>query len=249
MNAIEDNEFTKYFESVAAKIPKPKAILCVSAHWETRGTWITAMEKPRTIHDFGGFPPELYAVQYPAPGDPQLADHIQTVLAKAGINAGLDKQEWGLDHGTWSPLRKLYPKADIPVLQLSLDHFQTPQQHYEIGKALLPLREEGILIVGSGNIAHNLRLSAWDRFNETFGYDWTLEVQQKVNQALLNGDDDFLIRFKEHGRPFDLAIPTPEHYWPLLYVIALRKPEESITLFNDKPQAGSFLMTSVQVGH
>jgi 4,5-DOPA dioxygenase extradiol len=246
MNAISENEFVAGFRTTGREIPTPKAILCVSAHWETRGTFVTAMEKPRTIHDFGGFPQALFDVQYPAPGDPELARTTQKLVTKTAV--GLD-EKWGLDHGVWSVIKHLYPKADVPVLQLSLDYNQSPQYHYELAKELSSLRQKGVLIVGSGNMVHNLGKVAWNRLNETgFAYDWAIEASEKMKAHILSGDHQPLINFRGQGQAFDLAIPTPEHYLPLLYTLALQEKGDAIALFNDKPVAGALTMTSVKIG-
>lgn len=245
MNAIEENEFVTGFREAGKSIPKPTAILCVSAHWETRGTFVTAMEKPPTIHDFGGFPQALFDVQYPAPGDPALAKETKELVKKTTI--GLD-EKWGLDHGCWSVVKHLYPDADVPVIQLSLDYTQTPQYHYELAKELVSLRKKGVLITGSGNLVHNLGKVAWDKLNATgFGYDWAIEASDKMKKFILDGDHQPLINFRSQGKAFDLAIPTPEHYLPLLYVLALKEENEKISLFNDKSVGGSLTMTSVKI--
>lgn len=245
MNAIEENEFVRGFRETGKSVPKPQAILCVSAHWETRGTYVTAMEKPATIHDFGGFPKELYEVQYPAKGSPELANQTKELIKKTEV--GLD-DKWGLDHGCWSVVKHLYPDADVPVIQMSLDHFQTPQYHFELAKELAALRDKGVLIIGSGNMVHNLRMVAWDKLNtDSYGYDWALEAREKMNKYILNGDHQQLINYSSQGRPFELAIPTPEHYIPLLYVMALKDEKDKVTLFNDKPVGGSLTMTSVKI--
>ncbi|MFZ2901056.1 MAG: 4,5-DOPA dioxygenase extradiol [Saprospiraceae bacterium] len=246
MNAIEENEFVSGFRNTAKDLPQPKAILCVSAHWETRGTYVTAMENPRTIHDFGGFPKALYEVQYPAPGSPELAQEVQSTVTKAQV--GLD-EKWGLDHGAWSVIKHLYPDADVPVIQMSLDRYQPPQYHYDLAKELAALRRKGVLIVGSGNMVHNLRMVAWDKLNEAgFAFDWALEASEKMKACMLSGDHRQLIDFRSQGRAFDLAIPTPEHYLPLLYALALQEKDEELSLFNDQPVAGSLTMTSVRIG-
>lgn len=245
MNAIEENEFVSGFRNVAKDILKPKAILCISAHWETQGTWVTAMEQPATIHDFGGFPPALFAVNYPAPGSPELALHTQELITKTEV--GLD-HKWGLDHGAWSVIKHLYPSADIPVIQMSLDYTQTPRDHYEIAQQLSSLRHRGVLIIGSGNMVHNLRMVAWNRLSDTFGYDWALKANEKMKTLILQGDHQPLINFRSQGQEFDLAIPTPEHYLPLLYALALQDKKDDITLFNDQAVAGSLTMTSVKIG-
>ena len=246
MNAIEENEFVVGFREIAKTLPRPNAILCVSAHWETRGTFVTAMEKPPTIHDFGGFPEALYQVEYPAPGSPALANETKAMVHKTEI--GLD-QKWGLDHGAWSVIKHLYPQADVPVIEMSLDHYQTPQYHYELAKELGSLREKGVLILGSGNMVHNLRMVAWDQLDKPgFGYDWAIEASEKMKTHMRSGDFQQLIDFRSQGKAFDLAIPTPEHYLPLLYVLALKEENENLSLFNDKAIAGSLTMTSVKIG-
>lgn len=245
MNAIEENEFVQGFRETGNTIPKPSAILCISAHWETRGTFITAMEKPRTIHDFGGFPQALFDVQYPAPGDPLLARETQDLITKATV--GLD-ETWGLDHGAWSVIKHLYPAADVPVIEMSIDHYQTPQYHYELAKELAALRKKGILIIGSGNMVHNLRMVAWDKLNAAaYGYDWAIEASEKMKQYIRSGDHEQLIRFRSQGLAFDLAIPTAEHYIPLLYTLALQEKGDQVSFFNDKPVGGSLTMTSVRI--
>lgn len=245
MNAIEENEFVRGFRELGKSIPEPQTILCVSAHWETRGTFVTAMEQPATIHDFGGFPKELYDVQYPAPGSPALAKETKELVTKTTV--GLD-DKWGLDHGCWSVIKHLYPAANVPVIQMSLDHYQPPQYHYELAKELATLRNKGVLIIGSGNMVHNLRMVAWDKLNaESYGYDWAVEASEKMKQYISAGDHQPLINYRSQGKAFDLAIPTPEHYMPLLYVLALKKENEKVTLFNDKPVAGSLTMTSVKI--
>jgi 4,5-DOPA dioxygenase extradiol len=245
MNAIEENEFVKGFREIAKEISEPVAILCISAHWETNGTFITAMEMPRTIHDFGGFPKELYEVQYPAPGSPALAQEIKRLVNKT--NVGLD-YKWGLDHGAWSVIKHMYPDADVPVLEMSLDHYQTAQYHYDLAKELSVLRQKGVLIIGSGNMIHNLSLVDWRRLNEAgFAFDWAEEAREKMNNLILNDDHQALINYTAQGRAFQLSIPTPEHYLPLLYTLALKDKNEKITLFNDKAVAGSLSMTSVKI--
>jgi 4,5-DOPA dioxygenase extradiol len=245
MNAIQENEFVNGFRKIAESLPKPTAILCISAHWETRGTLITAMEQPKTIHDFGGFPKELFEVNYPAPGSPELA--VETKAMVKSTEIGLD-YKWGLDHGAWSVIKHLYPNADIPVIQMSLDHFQTPRYHYELAKELLELRKKGVLIIGSGNMVHNLAKVDWKRLDETFAFDWALEASEKMKNAILKNDIQSLINFKSQGSAFNLAIPTPEHFLPLLYTLALRTDKDDISLFNDKPVAGALTMTSVKIG-
>jgi len=245
MNGIEENEFVTGWREIGKTLPKPQAILCVSAHWETKGTFVTAMEKPLTIHDFGGFPKALFDVQYPAPGSPELAKETQQIIKKTTI--GLD-EKWGLDHGAWSVINRLYPKADIRVIEMSLDFYQTPQYHYDLARELSSLRKKGVLIIGSGNMVHNLQLAAWDKLDAgEYGYDWALEANEKMKKYILNGDFQQLINYKLQGRAFDMAIPTPEHYLPLLYALALKEESEQLTLFNDKAIAGSLSMTSFKI--
>jgi len=245
MNAIEDNIFSRTWMELGKTLPKPEAILSISAHWETRGVFVTAMKHPRTIHDFGGFPQELFNVQYPAPGNPELAGETKSTLHKTAV--GLD-QGWGLDHGTWSILNRMYPAADIPVIQLSLDYSQPASFHYDLGRELAPLRRKGVLIMGSGNLVHNLRMVAWDRLNEPgFGYDWALEANEKMKKLILSGDHNSLINYRSQGKAFDLSIPTPEHFLPLLYALGLKEEKEQIEFFNDKPVAGSLTMTSLKI--
>ena len=245
MNAIQENEFVEGFRKVGKEIEKPQAILCISAHWETRGTYVTAMENPRTIHDFGGFPKELFEVQYPAPGSPKLARNTQELISKTQVK--LD-DKWGLDHGAWSVIKHLYPKADVPVIQMSLDKNKGPQYHFELAKELASLRKKGVLIVGSGNMVHNLGRVAWNRLNEVgYAFDWATEASEKMKSYLLNEDFRSLIHYKTQGTAFQLAIPTPEHYLPLLYTIALKEDSDQIEVFNDKAVAGSLTMTSLKI--
>ncbi|MFZ1659669.1 MAG: 4,5-DOPA dioxygenase extradiol [Flavobacteriales bacterium] len=246
MNAIEENEFVAGFRKIGEEIAKPQAILCVSAHWETKGTQVTAMPTPRTIHDFGGFPPELFAVQYPAPGSPELAIETQKLITSTTV--GLD-QQWGLDHGAWSVVKHLYPNADVPIIELSLDKDLSAEKHYALAKQLGAMREKGVLIVGSGNLVHNLRLVAWNRMNEAnFGFDWALEARAIFNQAILSGDHQALVNYTKLGSAVQLAIPTPEHYLPLMYALALQQPGDQASLFNDKAVGGAATMTSVKIG-
>lgn len=244
MNAIEENEFVRGFRQVAATVPKPQAVLVVSAHWETRGTFVTAMEKPRTIHDFGGFPQALFDVQYPAPGSPELAAEVKNTITSTAV--GLD-HSWGLDHGAWSVVKHLYPQADVPVIQMSIDRSLSPEKHYALAKELAALRDKGVLIVGSGNMVHNLGMVAWDKLSEPFAFDWAQEASERMKQAILTGDHQSLIDFRTQGRAFDLAINSSEHFLPLLYMLAFQNKDERATLFNDKPVAGSLTMTSVKI--
>ncbi len=245
MNAIVENEFAVGFREVAARIPQPKAILCISAHWETRGNFVTALAHPPTLHDFGSFPKELFEVQYPAPGSPSLAAEVGSLVRKTEV---LPANHWGLDHGAWSVLRHMYPLANIPVVQLSLNYFQNAREHFEWASELKSLREKGVLIIGSGNMVHNLRLMAWERLGESFGFDWAVEANEKMKQLILNHDHQSLIQYKKQGRPIQLAIPTPEHYLPLLYSLAVTEEEEEVILFNDKLVGGSISMTSALIG-
>jgi len=245
MNAIEENEFVTGFRNIGKEIPRPNAILCISAHWETKGTYVTAMESPRTIHDFGGFPKALFDVQYPAPGSPELAKETQQIIQRTAV--GLD-QKWGLDHGCWSVVKHLYPTANVPIIEMSLDYSLTPQSHYELAQELVSLRNRGVLIVGSGNIIHNLRLVAWDKLSSIYGYDWAKEANERMNGYILNGDYQSLINFQSQGKAFDLAIPSPDHFLPLLYTLALKEGDEKMSLFNDKIVAGSLSMTSLKIG-
>lgn len=244
MNAIEENEFVQGFRRVGEEVPKPKAILCISAHWVTQGTQVTAMEKPPTIHDFGGFPRALYEVQYPAPGSPELARETREMVKSTHVHAD---DNWGLDHGAWSVIKHMYPHADVPVVELSLDYYKTPQAHYELAQELKSLRKKGVLILGSGNIVHNLRMVDWDSLNKEYAYDWATEANQQMKEFILDGDFKSLVDYNRQGRAFQLAIPTPEHYLPLLYALALKEKDESVSLFNDKPVAGSLYMTSLKI--
>ena len=245
MNAIEENEFVTGFRNIGKEIPRPNAILCISAHWETKGTFVTAMEKPKTIHDFGGFPQELFAVQYPAPGSFELAKETKRIIQKTDV--GLD-EKWGLDHGCWSVVKHLYPKAEVPVIEMSLDYSKKPQYHYELAKEIASLRKKGVLIIGSGNMVHNLGMVDWGKLNSTeFGYDWAIAANEKMKKYIQNGDHQSLINYQSQGRAFDLAIPTPDHYLPLLYVLALKEENEQASLFNDKLVGGSLSMTSLKI--
>jgi 4,5-DOPA dioxygenase extradiol len=241
MNGIEDNEFSLRWQQMAKEIPQPKAVLVVSAHWFTRGTQITAMDHPRTIHDFGGFPKALFEVQYPAPGDPVLAKETASLIHTAPV--GLS-HEWGLDHGTWTVVRHMYPHADIPVLQLSIDFTKDGAYHYQLARELGALRKKGVLIIGSGNMVHNLRMMSWEMIDGG-GYDWALEMNTRFKELIRDGNHAALIDYEHLGREGQLAIPTPEHYLPLLYVLALQGRHEVPVFFNDKAVGGSMTMTSV----
>lgn len=246
MNAIEENEFVAGFRKTAAGLPKPNAILCISAHWFTRGTKVTAMAQPRTIHDFGGFPRALFEVQYPAKGSPELARETQELLKPLAVEAD---HQWGLDHGAWSVLIHLYPKADIPVVQLSIDYTKGAEYHYALAQQLQTLRSRGILIVGSGNIVHNLGLVDFPNLDKVnYGFDWAVESRNKINHWLLDGNMAPLLHYEKQGTAIQLAIPTPDHYLPLIYTLGLKDKKESISLFNDKMVGGSLSMTSVKIG-
>lgn len=246
MNGIEDNEFSERWMRMGKELPVPQAVLVVSAHWFRKGTLVTAMDFPRTIHDFGGFPQALFDVQYPAPGSAALAKETASLIHTTQVEMDHD---WGLDHGTWTIVRHMYPKANIPVLQLSIDYTKDPQYHYELAKELYGLRKKGVLIIGSGNMVHNLRMVAWDKINEPgYGYDWAIEMNQTFKQLITAGDDQSLIRYDQLGTAGRLAIPTPEHYLPLLYTLGLKGKKDEVSFFNDKAVAGSLTMTSVKWG-
>jgi 4,5-DOPA dioxygenase extradiol len=244
LNAIQKTVYSEAWSALGRSIPTPKAILCISAHWYLQGTRVTAMTHPRTIHDFGGFPAELYQVTYPAPGDPGLAKHVAELLQP--INVLLD-EDWGLDHGTWSVLCHVFPDANIPVVQLSIDETKSADFHYNLARQLLPLREEGVLIVGSGNIVHNLHTYAWGR-HATQPFDWATSFESKVKDLLLRREHAPLIKYELFGREALLAIPTPEHYLPLLYIIALCRKEDGLTFPVEGMDGGSISMLSVKVG-
>ena len=246
MNGIEDNEFSRRWTQMAKEIPTPKAVLVVSAHWFSEGTRITAMEFPKTIHDFGGFPKALFDVQYNAPGNPVLALETASLIHSAHVEPDHD---WGLDHGTWTVVRHMYPDAKIPVLQLSIDYTKAPQYHFELAKELYSLRKKGVLIIGSGNMVHNLRMVAWDKMSEPgFGYDWALKMNDTFKHYIVSGDFQPLIHYEQLGAESRLAIPTPEHYLPLLYTLGLKGAGDNVSFFNDKAVAGSLTMTSVKLG-
>jgi 4,5-DOPA dioxygenase extradiol len=246
MNAIEDNEFVQGFKAIAKTIPKPNAILCISAHWLTNGTSVTAMPMPKTIYDFGGFPQALYDVKYPAPGSPELASQVQTLFEKDVVK--LD-DTWGLDHGAWTILKHLYPNADVPIVQMSLDYSQPLSYHFQLAKSLNTLRERGVLIIGSGNIIHNLGLVDFSKINEVgFGFDWAIEAHQKVNDFIKNENYEAIINYQKQGKALGLAVPSPDHYLPLIYSLALRQKHDKVHFFNDKLLAGSLSMTSLKIG-
>jgi 4,5-DOPA dioxygenase extradiol len=269
MNAIEVNEFSRSWQEIGRSIPRPRAILCISAHWETRGTFVTAMPEPRTIHDFGGFPRDLYEVQYPAPGDPELAAFISKNTKTGNVVPGAAREDayskttpgangpgtvgldtsWGLDHGSWSVIRHIYPGADVPVLELSLDYRLKPEQHVELARELAFLRSRGVLIIGSGNIVHNLGLIAWDHAADSgFGFDWALEANDLFKTLIVSGDTSRLSQYENLGRAAKLAVPSPDHFLPMLYILGLRNENEPVSFFNDKAVMGSLTMTSFRVG-
>jgi len=247
MNGIEDNEFSQRWAAMAKEIPAPSAVLVVSAHWFTKGTRVTAMDFPETIHDFGGFPQELFDVQYPAPGNPVLAKETVSLLHSAHVELDHD---WGLDHGAWTVVRRMYPEAKIPVLQLSIDYTKDPRYHFDLAKELYALRKKGVLIIGSGNMVHNLRMVSWAKMNEPgYGYDWALMMNEKFKQLIVDGDYKPLIYYESLGAESRLAIPTPEHYLPLMYTLGLKDSKDDVSFFNDKAVAGSLTMTSVLIGN
>lgn len=245
LNALLRNPYTAGWAAIGKSVRRPQAILCVSAHWYLPATAVTAMAAPRTIHDFGGFPRELYEVQYPAPGSPELAARVRDLLAP--VSVGLDETTWGLDHGTWSVLCHVCPDADIPVVQLSIDETQPAQFHYELAKRLAPLRDEGVLIIGSGNLVHNLHTYAWGK-HEVGPFDWAVRFEQQARELLVNGDDAPLVGYDSLGRDALLSVPTPEHYLPLLYVIALRRAGEKVNFPVEGFDGGSISMLTVKIG-
>lgn len=242
LNGIEDNEFSQRWKLMGDEISQPVAVLCISAHWFTRGTLITAMDQPKTIHDFGGFPKALFEVQYPAPGNPSLAKEVTELVQKTTV---IPDHDWGLDHGTWSVVRQMYPQANIPVLQLSLDYTKGPLFHYELAHELAALRKKGVLIIGSGNIVHNLGMLNWRQPEST--YDWAEEMDSTIKKLILDSNHDLLIRYEQLGSAARLAIPTPEHFLPLLYTLGLQEKGDAIRLFNTKTVMGSVSMTSVEI--
>ena len=243
MNAIEENNFTAAWKQVARTIPKPLAILFISAHWLTRGSFVTAMQKPKTIHDFAGFPAELFAVEYPAPGSPELAAYVKKIITGNRVE---EDHEWGLDHGSWSVAKKMFPEAEIPCIQLSIDYFKPASYHYELAGELASLRKKGVLIIGSGNMVHNLRLTDFTKPDN--GYDWAIEMNDLLISKIKKRDHQAMIGYENLGTQAKLAIPTPDHYYPLMYSLGLQDSEEPVEIFNDKPSYGSITMTSVKIG-
>jgi 4,5-DOPA dioxygenase extradiol len=244
MNGIEHNTFSESWAQLAKEIPVPKAIIVVSAHWLSRGTKITAMDFPETIHDFGGFPKELSDVQYPAPGNPELAKETAAIIKSADVELAHD---WGLDHGAWTVIRNMYPDAKIPVLQLSIDYTKGPQFHYELAKELASLRSKGVLIMGSGNMVHNLRMVSFDKIDTEFGFDWAIEMNEVFKKHIITRNHAALINYESLGNAAKLAVPTPDHYYPLLYALGLQGKNEEAFIFNDKLMAGSLTMTSLVI--
>ncbi|MCC6609909.1 MAG: 4,5-DOPA dioxygenase extradiol [Burkholderiales bacterium] len=243
MNVLEDNRYTRAWREIGRALPRPRAVLCVSAHWYTRGTGVTAAQAPKTIHDFYGFPRELYALRYPAPGDPVLAARVRDLLAPTEV--ALD-HEWGLDHGAWAVLRSAYPDADVPAVQLSIDGTQPASFHYALGRRLAPLRDEGVLLAGSGNVVHNLSLMA--RSTDAARYDWAVRFNDFVRDALARGDHRALVRWEDAGEDARRAIPTPEHYLPLVYCLGALEPGEPVRIAVDGIDLGSISMLSAVFG-
>ena len=244
MNAIEETVYAAAWRAAAAALPRPTAILCISAHWETEGTFVTAMAQPKTIHDFYGFPEELYRVEYPAPGSRALAERVQQLVSSTAVRLD-DGYSRGLDHGAWSVLRRMYPEADIPTVQLSLDRRQSARFHYDLGAELAALRSEGVLILGSGNLVHNLRLLQWDASEP---YPWAAEFDRLAAELILAGEHDRLVAYQALGESARLAVPTSEHYLPLLFILALQQPGDAVSFFAEGLPLGSISMRSVRIG-
>ena len=244
MNALAQNAYTESWARIGREIPRPKAILCVSAHWYIPAVAVTAMERPRTIHDFGGFPPELFEVQYPAPGSPELAARIQELL---GENVIADDRHWGLDHGTWSVLCHVFPEADIPVLQLSIDETQPAAFHHDLGKRLSALRDEGVLVIGSGNLVHNLHTYAWGK-HDVEPFRWALRFEEKARELIMSDNHEPLIDYESLGKDALLSAPTPDHYLPLLYILGAKRDGENVAFPVEGFDGGSISMLSVKIG-
>jgi len=246
MVAIEANPTSRSWKAIADSLPTPKAILSISAHWETRITAVTAMQRPRTIHDFGtSFPKALFDKQYPAPGDPALARRVAELLSPTPV--GLDESQWGLDHGTWSVLVHAYPNADIPVVQLGLDVNATPAQRFDIGRRLAPLRDEGVLIMGTGNVVHNLPRMNWSSA-DCAPYDWAARFNDEIRASIVENQPQRAVEFARMGQDAQLSAPTPEHFWPILYVLGARGPEDEARIFNDRIEHASLSMMSAVFG-
>lgn len=244
MNAITENPYARKWNAIGRGMPRPKAVLAISAHWYVEYTGVTASENPRTIHDFGGFPRELFEVRYPAPGDPALARRVRDLLEPA-TPVALD-DSWGFDHGTWSVLAHVFPEADVPVVQLSIDETKPPQFHYDLAKRLAPLREEGVLVIGSGNIVHNLHAYAWGR-HPAGAFDWAARFDARVRELVLAGDDMPLVEYEALGRDALLSAPTPDHYLPLVYVLGVRRPDDTVTFPVEGIDGGSISMLSIDM--
>ncbi len=247
MNVLDkENPFNQNFSLITQNFPKPKAILMISAHWYSSRLQVTSGKHPEMIYDFYGFPDELSQVQYPAPGSPELAEQVRSLLQPENVELNPTR---GFDHGAWAVLKYLYPDADIPVVQLNLNRLQSTEWHFNLAKKLAALREQGVLIIGSGNIVHNLRAISWEHIDQIgAGYDWAFAFRETVNQAIAKQDDETLVHYEQLGEKAELSVPTPDHYLPLLYIMALRAPQDEITFFNDNLIAGSLSMTSVLVG-
>jgi 4,5-DOPA dioxygenase extradiol len=244
MNALHDNDWTRGWAAIGASLPRPCAVLSISAHWYLPGTAVTATTAPRTIHDFGGFPRELFEVQYPAPGDLDLVRRVRELLNPLEVRADLG---WGLDHGTWSVLRHVFPDADVPVVQLSIDESQPAAFHYGLGKLLRPLRDEGILLIGSGDVVHNLHAYAWGR-HPAEPFDWALRFEEQARALMLQGDHQSLVDYELLGEDAELSVPTPEHYLPLLYVLGASDEGDAVMFPVEGMDGGSISMLSVQFG-
>ena len=243
MNAIENNCYTAGFQQIAKGLPIPKAILCISAHWETRGTYVTAMDRPETIHDFGGFPEPLYQFRYPAPGCLALAERVKRMIKSANVEFDY---EWGFDHGCWVVMKFLYPQANIPIVELSIDYTQPAAYHYALAKELAALRSEGVMIIASGNIVHNLRKIDWTHLEDAgFGYDWALTFNEKIKKLILDGDHRQIIDIEKTDENYRYAVPYSDHFLPLLYLLALQTRDDKLSFFNDSLVGGSLSMTSL----
>ena len=243
MNAIENNCYTAGFQQIAKGLPIPKAILCISAHWETRGTYVTAMDRPETIHDFGGFPAPLYQFRYPASGSPVLAERVKRMIKSANVEFDY---EWGFDHGCWVVMKFLYPQANVPIVELSIDYTQPAAYHYALAKELAALRSEGVMIIASGNIVHNLRKIDWTHLEDAgFGYDWALAFNEKIKKLILDGDHRQIIDIEKTDENYRYAVPYSDHFLPLLYLLALQTRDDKLSFFNDSLVGGSLSMTSL----
>ena len=246
MNGIEANSFSQKWVELGKTIPQPKAVVCISAHWLTKGSFVTAEQYPKTIHDFSGFPKELYEIQYPAPGDPALAKDISEITKHTAVG---ESHEWGFDHGAWTVLRRMYPEANIPIIQLSIDYYKPGDYHHSLAQELSSLRKKGILFVGSGNMVHNLPMIDFEKLNVPgYGYDWALESNEILKEKIFEADHASLMRYDKLGKAVALAVPTPDHYWPLIYTLGLREKNEPVEIFNDQVLGGSITMTSVKFG-